>query len=252
MTTSHRALAAGTVIFHPDRGYGVLTSVNLMTGWVSARFGSEHRALDLSLVSDGVRYADGEQIQFRRFAPAYMPHGRLISLVRQLHVEGYERLYLYAWPKPSGMHWRWHLFCGQRDWVHRPQRPGWSGSGASYIFDPVLGWGDAPGASTDALIAALRKFDPEGLAQAEGQDRAHTAWFARTADALGDDYAYSLGWDTLPNARRGMPRLVPVMPVRRHVPGYQGAPIEWPPGWLDGWAHHGYHRSLRARIRTAN
>jgi hypothetical protein len=249
MSAHHpHALAAGTVIFHPDRGYGVLTSVNLMTGWVSARFGNEHRALDLSLATDGVQHADGEPIHFRRDAPAYMPHARLIRLVRALHEEGYQRLYLYAWPKPSGMHWRWHLYTGQRDWVHRPLRPGWSGSGSSYIFDPVMGWGDAPGASTEQLITALSRFDAEGLAQARGHDRTHTEWLRETAMLLGGDYAYSLGWDTLPNARRGMPNSVPVMPVRRHVPAYHGSPIAWPPGWIDGWAHHGYHRAWRANV----
>ncbi|MEG0881435.1 MAG: L-asparaginase, partial [Janthinobacterium sp.] len=32
-----KALAPGTVIFHRHRGYGVITSVNLLTGWIAAR-----------------------------------------------------------------------------------------------------------------------------------------------------------------------------------------------------------------------
>ena len=44
-----KAVAPGTVIFHRYRGYGVITSVNLMTGWISARFGGEGRTLDLNL-----------------------------------------------------------------------------------------------------------------------------------------------------------------------------------------------------------
>ena len=110
MNARTKVLASGTVVFHPHRGYGVLTGVNLMTGWVSARFGNENRSLDLSLVSDGLQHADGEPILFRRRAPDYMPHARLMAMVRLLHGEGYQRLYLYSWPKPSGLHWRWHLF----------------------------------------------------------------------------------------------------------------------------------------------
>jgi hypothetical protein len=44
-----------------------------------------------------------------------------------------------------------------------------------------MGWGDAPGATTDELIHALAKFDPEGLAHALGRDEDHTAWFAASA-----------------------------------------------------------------------
>ena len=49
-----------------------------------------------------------------------MASGELV--VRQLHRAGYQRLYLYSWPKPSGLHWRWHLFTGQRDWLQRSWR----------------------------------------------------------------------------------------------------------------------------------
>ena len=38
-----KPVAPGTVIFHRYRGYGVITSVNLLTGWISARFGAEGR-----------------------------------------------------------------------------------------------------------------------------------------------------------------------------------------------------------------
>ena len=113
--SEHKPLAPGTIVFHPARGYGVLTAVNLLTGWVSARFGNEVNTLDLSLSDDGLAYADGTPILFRRTAPDYMPHARLMAMVRALHGAGYERLYLYTWPKPSGLHWRWHLFTGRRD-----------------------------------------------------------------------------------------------------------------------------------------
>ena len=36
-----KPIAPGTVIFDRHRGYGVLTSVNLLTGWVAARFGAD-------------------------------------------------------------------------------------------------------------------------------------------------------------------------------------------------------------------
>jgi hypothetical protein len=94
--------------------------VNLLTGWISARFGNESRALDLNLSTDEVQHADGEAILFRRAPPDRMPHARLMAMVRELHRAGYEKLYLYSWPKPSGLHWRWHLFTGQRDWMQRP------------------------------------------------------------------------------------------------------------------------------------
>ena len=54
-----KPVAPGTVIFHRYRGYGVVTSVNLMTGWISARFGDEGRTLDLNLSCDQVQDADG-------------------------------------------------------------------------------------------------------------------------------------------------------------------------------------------------
>jgi hypothetical protein len=243
--THGKALAPGTVVFHPDRGYGVLTSVNLMTGWVSVRFGDEGRSLDLSLISDSLRHADGEPILFRRGAPDYMPHSRLMDMVRVLHEEGYQRLYLYSWPKASGMHWRWHLFCGQRDWVHRPLRPGWYGSGSDYIFNPVFGWGDAPGATSEELARAFARSDPAGLAHARGRDPAHTEWFRDACGLLVPNYAFSLGWDSHSSRRRYMPESVPVMAVKRGIPPYSGEPLDWPPGWIDGWAHHGYYRALR-------
>lgn len=256
---SSKAIAPGTIIFHPHRGYGVLTRVNLMTGWVSARFGDEVNVLDLSLSDDGLTHADGERILFRRRAPDYMPHARLMAMVRALHVAGYERLYLYAWPKPSGLHWRWHLFTGDRPsmkqgnnfWVHRPLRPGWYGSGSDYIFNPVMGWGDAPGASTEALIHSLAAHDPEGLAQALGNDAEHTAWFASVCEALLPNYAYSLGWERVAESESSnpMPQYLPVISVKRgltpYVPASDTAPLAWPPGWNNGWAHRDYSSDLR-------
>lgn len=251
-----KPLAPGTIVFHPARGYGVLTAVNLMTGWVGARFGNEVSTLDLNLSDDGIQNADGTPILFRKAAPDYMPHARLMAMVRALHGAGYERLYLYTWPKPSGLHWRWHLFTGRRDrsgfWTQRPLRPGWFGSGSDYNFDPVMGWGDAPGASTDELVRALAAHDPEGLAHALGRDPDHTAWFADVCDALLPDYAYSLGWEAAHREHRlqargprGMPLHLPVMAVKRGIARYDGPALPWPPGWADGWAHRGYVRAFR-------
>ena len=64
-----KPIAPGTVIFHRHRGFGVLTAVNLMTGWVSARFGAEQRCLDLNLSTDQLQHADGEAIRFRLQPP---------------------------------------------------------------------------------------------------------------------------------------------------------------------------------------
>jgi hypothetical protein len=235
-----KPLAPGTVIFHRHRGYGVITTVNLLTGWISARFGSEARTLDLSLLSDDVQHADGEPILFRHAAPDRMPHARLMAMVRALHQAGYQRLYLYSWPKASGLHWRWHLFTGPRQWMQRPCREGWYGSGADYNFNPVMGWGDAPGATTDELVHALARFDPQGLAQALGRDEDHTAWFETICQALLPTYMYSL--DMLPPAA-GMavaaPDAAPIMPViavRRGVPDYAGPALPWPPGWAGLWS----------------
>ncbi len=226
-----KAIAPGTVIFHRYRGYGVITSVNLLTGWVSARFGDEGRTLDLNLSCDQVQHADGEPISFRRAPPDRMPHGRLMAMVRELHQAGYQRLYLYSWPKPSGLHWRWHLFTGARQWLQRPWREGWYGSGAEYNLNPVMGWGDKPGDSAHELVSALARFDPQGLAQALGRDEDHTAWFATVCDALLPNHAYSLGWDG------PQPEFLPAIPLRGNVAPYEGTTLPWPPGWKNLWRH---------------
>jgi hypothetical protein len=227
-----KPIAPGTVIFHRHRGYGVITSVNLLTGWIAARFGSEIRTLDLNLSSDEIQHADGEPILFRRAPPDRMPHARLMAMMREMHVAGYQRLYLYSWPKPSGLHWRWQLFAGQRDWMQRPWREGWYGSGADYNFNPVMGWGDAPGASASELASALAQVDPRGLAQALGRDDDHTEWFAKACDLLLPNYAFSLDWD-----QRADPVTtgVPIIPVRRNIPDYDGETLAWPPGWTRLW-----------------
>jgi hypothetical protein len=223
-----KPLAPGTVIFHRHRGYGVVTTVNLLTGWVSARFGSEKRILDLCLLHDDIAHADGEPIRFRQHAPDRTPHARLMALVRELHSVGYQRLYLASWPKPSGLHWHWHLFTGPRNWLQRPLREGWYGSGAEYIFNPVLGWGDAPGADTEELCQALSEFDAQGLTQAAGIDQDHSAWFADVCDALLPDYMFSL-------ERRAGSEQMAIVPVRQGVPPYSGPPLPWPPGWASLW-----------------
>lgn len=225
-----KPIAPGTVIFHRHRGYGVLTAVNLLTGWVAARFGSESHTLDLCLSSDELQHADGEPILFRRAPPERMPHARLMALVRALHAAGYQRLYLYSWPKPSGLHWYWHLFAGPRHWSNRPRRAGWYGSGADYNFNPVIGWGDAPGASTEDLIQALARFDPEGLAQALGCDEDHTLWFAAMCDALLPDYGYSFGRETAAGTPAQPARALNAMPVRQGLQAYRGDELLPPPG----------------------
>jgi hypothetical protein len=138
------------------------------------------------------------------------------------------------------LHWRWHLFAGPRQWIERPWREGWYGSGADYNFNPVLGWGDNPGASAQELASMLAQFDPHGLAQALGRDDDHTAWFSLVCDALLPDYAFSLGW----GQSKQMPEHLPVIPVRRGVPAYSGPPLPWPPGWLHLWkmSHAQYQR----------
>lgn len=227
-----KPIAPGTVIFHRHRGYGVLTAVNLLTGWVAARFGNEARTLDLNLSTDEILHADGEAILFRCAPPERMPHARLMAMLRDLHSAGYQKLYLYSWPKPSGLHWRWQLFTGPRYWMQRPWREGWYGSGADYNFNPVLGWGDAPGASSAELIHALAQFDPQGLAHALGRDEDHSNWFAMVCDALLPDYAYSLGTDQRAAA---LPAQLPVMAVRQGLPAYSGPALPWPPGWQALW-----------------
>jgi hypothetical protein len=228
-----KPIAPGTVIFHRHRGYGVITTVNLMTGWISARFGNEMRTLDLNLSTDEVQHADGEPIMFRRAPPDPMPHARLMAMVRDLHRAGYQRLYLYSWPKPSGLHWRWHLFTGPRHWMERPWREGWYGSGAEYNCNPIMGWGDAPGATTEELIHALAQFDPTGMAQALGRDEDHTLWFEKICDALLPNYTFSLG--AIDGRDGKLPESLPVIPVRRGIPEYSGPALPWPPGWANLW-----------------
>lgn len=253
-----QAIAPGTIVFHRHRGYGVLTAVNLLTGWVAARFGNEARALDLNLACDDLQHADGEPILFRRAPPERMPHARLMAMVRALHAAGYQRLYLYTWPNASGLHWRWQLFAGPRHWMQRPLREGWYGSGADYNFNPVLGWGDAPGASSTELIHAFAQFDPVGLAQALGRDEDHTHWFANVCDALLPNYAYSLGTEhhhlsiNAGGTRSLTADALPTMAVRQHLAPYNGIALPWPPGWQQLWhapgAQYASHRVVRHDI----
>ncbi|MEO8837141.1 MAG: L-asparaginase, partial [Herbaspirillum sp.] len=235
-----QVIAPGTIIFHRYRGYGVIVSVNLLTGWISARFGSELRTLDLNLSTDEVQHANGEAILFRRQPPERMPQARLMAMLRELHRAGYQRLYLYTWPKPSGLHWRWQLFCGRRNWLQRPWREGWYGSGADYNFNPVMGWGDAPGASATELADALAHFDPPGLAQALGSDLEYSSWFEQVCAALLPHYAFSL--DGLHGGVQA-PAL-PVMAVKRNLPPYAGPALPWPPGWSDLWQRGAVRQSF--------
>lgn len=230
-----KAIAPGTVIFHRHRGYGVITTVNLLSGWVQARFGNERRTLDLNLCCAELQHADGEAILFRHSPPDRMPHARLMAMVRRLHEAGYQRLYLYSWPQPSGLHWHWHLFAGPRAWMQRPWREGWFGAGSDYNFNPVMKWGDAPGASTEELIQALAQFDPEGLAQALGVDEDHTRWFAQVCDALLPNYMYSLDMRGH-RAENALPAM-PIVAVQHASTSYQGEPLNWPPGWANLWPH---------------
>lgn len=228
-----KPVAPGTVIFHRYRGYGMITAVNLLTGWISARFGGEARTLDLNLSSDEVQHADGEPIRFRCAPPERMPHARLLALTRELHRAGYQRLYLYSWPAPSGLHWRWHLFCGRRNWIERPWREGWYGSGSDYIFNPIFGWGDSPGATAPELASALARFDPRGLAQALGSDEEYATWLEAVCQELLPDFAFTLGWDGRDGAP---PAALPVIAVRSGVAAYSGPDLPWPPGWARLWA----------------
>jgi hypothetical protein len=158
-----------------------------------------------------------------------------MAMVRALHQAGYEKLYLYSWPKPSGLHWRWHLFTGQRDWMQRPWREGWYGSGADYNVNPVMGWGDSPGATTDELVTALARFDPQGLAQALGRDEDHTAWFEGACKLLLPGYMYSLNMERPGTGGLQEAPPVPVVPVRASLPAYDGPALGWPPGWAGLW-----------------
>lgn len=224
-----KTIAPGTIVFHRHRGYGVLIAVNLLTGWVTARFGNEQQGVDLNLSTDLVQYADGEPILFRKQAPDRMPHARLMAMMLELHRAGYQRLYLYSWPRESKIHWNWHLFTGNRSWHQRGWRKGWYGSGSDYIFNPVLGWGDAPGANTRELINALSAFDPEGLASAYGEDEEHTLWFKRICYILLPGYMYSL--EKRRNPDGSFSDILPIYPVNRGVPDYNGPSLPCPPGW---------------------
>lgn len=244
-----KAIAPGTMIFHRHRGYGVVTAVNLLTGWISARFGSEKRTLDLNLSCAEVSHACGEPIRFRLAPPDRMPHARLMAMLRLLHEAGYQRLYLYSWPQPSGLHWRWHLFAGPRNWMQRPWREGWFGNGADYNFNPVLGWGDAPGASAAELAQALAQFDPNGLQQALGRDEDHAAWFAEVCEALLPSYIFSLDMSGY-RADAPLPPL-PVVAVKNGVAAYSGPELRWPPGWEKLWPHVRHHEMPAPGLKLA-
>lgn len=226
-----QVLAPGSVVFHRYRGFGVITNLNLLTGWITVRFGNEKRALDLNLSSDSVLYANGAPIMFRKDPPERMPHARIMRMVQALHQAGYQKLYLFIWPKPSQLHWNWHLFTGPRKWLDRPWRDGWHGSGAEYIFNPVMGWGDSPGATTPELVNALAQFDPAGLAQALGKDEDYAAWFSMVCDALLPNYVFSLEC----NPHHLLDSHLKVIPIKNGIPPYDGPPLPWPPGWDKIW-----------------
>jgi hypothetical protein len=99
-----------------------------------------------------------------------------------------------------------------------------------------MGWGDQPGATTEELVHALAKFDPQGLAQALGRDEDHTAWFAQVCDALLPGYMYSLDMAREPGAPLTEMPPVPVVPVRANLKPYSGPEITWPPGWSGLWS----------------
>lgn len=224
-----KTIAPGTIVFHRFRGYGVILTVNLYTGWVSVRFGEEKKILDINLSSDQLTFSDGEPILFRKNAPDFTPHARLMAMVAKLHEQGYEKLYLYSWPSVSGMYWRWHLFTKIRRWRGRVRRQGWFGNGFDYMTNPVLGWGDAPNASTDDLIKALKNFDPEGLEQAKGQDKEHTLWFKRVCQTLLPNYMYSL--EEFNEQQHQL--VLKVHPVKQGIKAYDGLTLPMPPGFDD-------------------
>ena len=114
-----------------------------------------------------------------------------------------------------------------------------------------MGWGDAPGASTEELIHALAKFDPHGLAQALGRDEDHTAWFDGVCEALLPHYAYSLGSDHQKHPEQPLPQHLPVIAVRQRQADYEGQPLAWPPGWEKLWGPASFdaHRHLPPVVR---
>ncbi len=227
-----KPLAPGTVIYHQYRGYGVVTSVNLMTGWISARFSQENKTLDLNLSCDQIHHSNGEPIYFNLNSPDKMPHGKLMKLLLEFHKVGYQKIYLYSWPKPSGLHWRWHIFTGTRNWINRSLREGWYGSGDIYNNNPILGWGDSPGSSINELQSLLAKFDPHGLASALGNDDEHALWFENVCNSLLPNYTYSLSWDF---EKESKPVNLPIIPLKSNILPYSGKPLNWPPGWSDNF-----------------
>jgi hypothetical protein len=96
-----------------------------------------------------------------------------------------------------------------------------------------MGWGDAPGATTEELASALAQFDPTGMAQALGRDEDHTMWFDAVCEALLPNYTFSLG--SIDGRDGKLPASLPIIPVRRGIPEYTGPALPWPPGWANLW-----------------
>jgi hypothetical protein len=53
-----------------------------------------------------------------------------------------------------------------------------------------MGWGDGPAPPEE--LARAGPFDPQGLAQALGEDEDHANWFELVCATLLPDYAFSL------------------------------------------------------------
>lgn len=72
------------------------------------------------------------------------------------------------------------------------------------------------GQPADELIDALARFDPEGLANALGEDEEHAVWFRRICEAVLPDYMYSLEKRLNPDG--SVSNVLPVYPLRQGVP----------------------------------
>jgi hypothetical protein len=100
----------------------------------------------------------------------------------------------------------------------------------------VMGWGDTPAATTEELVHALARFDPQGLARALGRDEDHAAWFDSVCEALLPGYMYSLDMQRPADAPLQEMPPVPVIAVRASLPPYGGPALAWPPGWSGLWS----------------
>jgi hypothetical protein len=152
-----------------------------------------------------------------------MRHRKLLLLVSELHVRGYQRLRIAPGMAPSGMSWRCaiapaQLFDPETPGVLRPEtfesplvaRYG-SGEGDRYF-----GWDDARRTTASGLARRFIERFPEIVDAGRGSDWAYAGWYVEMLHLTYPNlfpYAYSDNFDDEPGG--GLSTVAFGQPVRK-------------------------------------